>query len=61
MFDLGFRGKKSFALGAILLTVECDGAHVQLHYVNICVKMCFRNLVTTTVRQQLRLKWFLNM
>ena len=29
---------------AILLTVEIDAANIQLHYVKICVKMCFGNL-----------------
>ena len=45
---------------AILLTVEIDGANLQLQYVQMCVNMCFGNLVTTSSRQRLRLKLFLN-
>ena len=46
---------------AIQLAVEIDGANLQLHDVNICVKVCFGNLATITLPQNLRLKLFLSM
>ena len=39
----------------ILLAVEMYGAHIQLQYAQNCVKMCFGNLITSTIRQNLRL------
>ena len=41
---------------AILLTVEIDGANIQLP--QNCVNMCFENLSTVSLRQKLRHKWF---
>ena len=52
-FDFGFR---MFCFYYVVQSVKIGSADMQLHYVQICVEMCFGNIFTSALHQACRLK-----
>ena len=53
MSDLGFRMYIFLLRWALLLTVERDGANIQLQYFKSCVEMCFGNYVMSKIASEI--------